>query len=89
VYFRQGKLADAEKTLVKAVDLMSDDPTVHEHLGEVYMKQGKTQEAITQWNASMKAYKEQPASESDPEEVSKVTSNLEAARTKLAQEKKR
>lgn len=89
VYFRQGKLTDAERTLVKAVDLTGQDPTVHDHLGDVYMKLGKTQEAIAQWNASMKGFKEQPASDTDPDEVSKVTNKLDAARVKLAQEKKR
>jgi len=89
IYFRQGKLTDAERTLVRAVDLTGQDPTVHDHLGDVYMKLGKTQEAIAQWNASMKGFKEQPASETDPDEVSSVTGKLDAARVKLAQEKKR
>ena len=89
VYYRQGKLTDAERTLVRAVDLTGQDPTVHDHLGDVYMKLGKTQEAIAQWNASMKGFKDQPASETDPDEVSSVTSKLDAARVKLAQEKKR
>ena len=89
VYYRQGKLSDAERTLVRAVDLTGQDPTVHDHLGDVYMKLGKTQEAIAQWNASMKGFKDQPASEADPDEVSSVTSKLDAARVKLAQEKKR
>jgi tetratricopeptide (TPR) repeat protein len=71
VYFRQGKLTDAERVLVRAVDLTGQDPTVHDHLGDVYMKLGKTQEAIAQWNASMKGFKEQPASDTDPDEVSK------------------
>jgi len=89
VYYRQGKLTEAERILVRAVDLTGQDPTVHDHLGDVYMKLGKTQEAIAQWNASMKGFKEQPASETDPDEVSSVTSKLDAARVKLAQEKKR
>ena len=89
VYFRQGKLTDAERILVKAVDLTGQDPTVHDHLGDVYMKLGKTQEAIAQWNASIKGFKEQPASDTDPDELSKVSNKLDAARVKLAQEKKR
>jgi tetratricopeptide (TPR) repeat protein len=89
VYFRQGKLAEAESFLVKAVDLTGQDPTVHEHLGEVYYKLGKTKEAITQWTASVKAYKEQPATETDPEDLKKVSAELDAARTKLAAETKR
>jgi tetratricopeptide (TPR) repeat protein len=89
VYFRQGKLTEAERILVKAVDLTGQDPTVHDHLGDVYMKLGKIQDAINQWNASMKGFKEQPASDTDPEEVGKVSNKLDAARVKLAQEKKR
>ena len=86
--FRQGKLNDAERTLVRAVDLTGQDPTVHDHLGDVYMKLGKTQEAIGQWNPSMKGVKDQPSTEADPDEVSKVNNKLDAARVKLAQEKK-
>jgi len=89
VYYRQGKLSEAERALVRAVDLTGQDPTVHDHLGDVYMKLGKIQEAITQWTASMKGFKEQSASDTDPEEVSKVSGKLDAARVKLAQDKKR
>lgn len=89
VYFRQGKFTDAERILVRAVDLTGPDPTVHDHLGDVYMKLGKIQEAIAQWNASMKGFKEQSAADQDPEEVSSVSGKLDAARVKLAQEKKR
>ncbi|HEX3747009.1 MAG TPA: tetratricopeptide repeat protein [Bryobacteraceae bacterium] len=89
VYYRQGKLEEAERTLTRAVDLTGQDPTVHDHLGDVYMKLGKTQEAIAQWNASMKGFKDQPVADLDPAEVSSVTSKLDAARVKLAQEKKR
>jgi tetratricopeptide (TPR) repeat protein len=89
VFYRQGKLTEAETALIRAVDLTGQDPTVREHLGDVYFKLGKTQDAITQWTASMKAFKEQPASEADPEELSKVSGKLDAARVKLAQEKKR
>ena len=88
VYYRQGKLDEAERALVKAVDLTGQDPTVHEHLGDVYFKLGKTQDAITQWNASVKAYKEQPPSDADPDELQKVSNKLDAARVKLAQDKK-
>ena len=37
----------------------------------------------------LKGFKEQPASDTDPEEVGKVSNKLDAARVKLAQEKKR
>ena len=65
------------------------DPTVHDHLGDVYLKLGKTKEAIAQWTASLKGFKDQLPSEVDPEEVTKVGTKLDAARVKLAQETKR
>jgi tetratricopeptide (TPR) repeat protein len=89
VCFRQGKLTDAEGLLVKALDRMAQDPTVHDHLGDVYFQLGKTKEAIAQWTASLKNFKDQPPSDVDPEEVSKVGTKLDAARVKLAKETKR
>ena len=49
VYFRLNKLDEAEKSLQQAVALMSHDPTVHDHLGDVLFRKGKTREAIAQW----------------------------------------
>jgi len=89
VYFRQGKLADAEGCLIKATSHLDADPTVHDHLGDVYLKLGKTKEAIAQWTASLKGFKDELASEVDPEEVAKVGTKLDAARVKLAKETKR
>ncbi len=89
VYFRQGKLADAEGCLIKATSHMDADPTVHDHLGDVYLKLGKTKEAIAQWTASLKGFKDELPSEVDPEDVSKIGTKLDAARVKLAQETKR
>jgi tetratricopeptide (TPR) repeat protein len=87
VYFRQGKLNEAETALVRAVD-KSKDPTVHDHLGDVYFKLGKTREAITQWQSSLKEF-QSPKADADPEEVAKVTKKLNDARIRLAQEAKK
>jgi tetratricopeptide (TPR) repeat protein len=86
VYFRQGKLTDAEGALVRAIDRIGTDPTVHDHLGDVYFKQGKTRDAVNQWQASLREYKKS-ASDSDPEDVAKVTKKLDDARVRLAKEK--
>ena len=89
VYFRQGNLADAETALLRAVNRMSKDATVHDHLGDVYLKLGKTKEAIAQWQSSLQVYKGAAAGETDPEEIAKVTKKLESARVRLAQETKK
>lgn len=87
VYFRQGKLGDAEGVLVRALDKIGTDPTVHDHLGDVYFKLGKTRDAVAQWQASIREY-QKSASDVDPDDVAKVSKKLDDARVKLAKEKK-
>ena len=88
VYYRQGKLSEAEGLLQQALD-KGQDPTIHEHLGDVYFKEGKTKEAVAQWQASLKGFQGASPSESDPEEQAKVTKKLDDARVKLAQENRK
>jgi hypothetical protein len=73
--------------LTRAMEKIGSDPTVHDHLGDVYSKLGKTREAAAQWQASLKAF-QAGGSDTDPEEMSKVTRKLDDARVKLAKEKK-
>jgi predicted negative regulator of RcsB-dependent stress response len=88
VLYRQGKADQAEQLLVEALDHMGTDPTVHDHLGDVYYKLGKTKEAIAQWQASVKDFQAAlPTDDNDPDELARVTKKLESARIKLAQEK--
>jgi Tfp pilus assembly protein PilF len=88
VYFRQGKLEEAEQMLTRALDKIGQDPTVHDHLGDVYAKLGKTRDAVAQWQASLKAFHDQPSGDTDPDEMAKVTKKIDDARVKLAKENK-
>ena len=85
-YYQQGKLEEAEVLLVRAVDRIGPDPTVHDHLGDVYSKLGKTKDAIAQWQSSMKDYRSPAGIDAEPEEMAKVSRKLDAARVKLAKE---
>jgi predicted Zn-dependent protease len=85
-YFQQGKLNEAESLLVRAMERIGQDPTVHDHLADVYMKLGKTKEAIAQWQASLKEFNSFAGIDSEPEDVAKVTRKLDAARVRLAKE---
>ena len=85
VYYRQGKLDQAEGLLQRALQSQGD-PTVHDHLGDVYLKEGKIREAIAQWQASLKEFKAQPPSADDPDEVSSVNHKLDDAQAKLARQ---
>ncbi|MGP8247150.1 MAG: tetratricopeptide repeat protein [Bryobacteraceae bacterium] len=85
VYYRQGKLAEAEDLLKRALSHMKD-ATVHDHLGDVYSKLGKTREAIAQWQASLREFQRGFQVDNDPEEVSKVNKKLDEAQARLAKE---
>ena len=85
-YYQQGKFQEAEGLLVRAVERIGPDPTVKDHLGDVYLKLGKTKEAITQWQASVKDFHSPAGVDTEPEEMAKVSRKLDAAQVKLAKE---
>jgi tetratricopeptide (TPR) repeat protein len=86
VYYRLSRYPEAETNLKLALDKMSSDPTVHDHLGDVYLHQGKVKEAIAQWEMALKNWDATSPSEQEPAEVSKVHKKLESARVRLAKE---
>jgi tetratricopeptide (TPR) repeat protein len=88
VYFRLNRLDDAEHALVRALSKsgVGQDPTVHDHLGDVYLKLGKTKDAITQWQASLKEAETDSQTELEPGELAKINKKLEDAKVRLARE---
>lgn len=83
-YYKAGQYAQAEENLHKAIERMNTDPTVHDHLGEVYEKTGKLKMAVLQWERSMTEYAGMLPADAEPEDVQKVQRKLENARVKLA-----
>ena len=88
VYYRQNRLEDAEHALVRALSKseVGADPTVHDHLGDVYLKLGKTKDAITQWQASLKEAETDTQSDMEPGELAQIAKKLEDAKVRLARE---
>jgi tetratricopeptide (TPR) repeat protein len=84
VYFKSGQYALAEENLRKANERSNSDPTVHDHLGEVYEKTGNLKMAVAQWERSMTEYASSLPADADPTDVAKVQHKLENARVKLA-----
>jgi len=84
VYYKLGEYSQAEENLRKANERMNSDPTVHDHLGEVYEKTGNLKLAVAQWERSMTEYAHSLPADADPEDVQKVQHKLENARVKLA-----
>jgi tetratricopeptide (TPR) repeat protein len=86
VQYRLGRLDDAEKNLRRAIEKTPRDPTVHDHMANVLMKQSKIKEAVAQWEASLKEWDSSSPAEIRPDEIARVKKNLEAARVKLAKD---
>jgi tetratricopeptide (TPR) repeat protein len=53
VYFRLGKLDLAEKYLLQAAEIVADDPTVQEHLGDLYSKLGQFDRALRHYRNAL------------------------------------
>jgi len=85
-YFKLGQYALAEETMHKAVAKLKTDPTVHDHLGSVYEKEGKLSLAVAQWERSLAESQKALPADVDPADVAKVQKKLESAKVKLAKE---
>jgi tetratricopeptide (TPR) repeat protein len=88
VYFKMGRLDEAEDNLRKALEKTPRDATVHDHMGDVMLRQAKVREAIAQWEASLKEWEASSPADLEPTEVAKVKSKLEGAKVRLAKEGK-
>jgi tetratricopeptide (TPR) repeat protein len=86
VYFKLGQYELAEENLRQAVERDQADPTVHDHLGDLYEKTGRIRLAAAQWEMSLAQYAKSAAADVEPTDVAKVQHKLETARVKLAKQ---
>ena len=76
-YFKLNRVDEAETYLKKALDRVRKDPTIHEHLGDVYYQKGQYADARAAWELSL-------ANGQDEEETRKVQKKIDDLKVKLA-----
>ena len=85
-YYRLGKYDLAEEDLLKASQKINSDPTVHDHLGDLYQKTGRLKLAATHWERALNEWNRTISAEVDPVDVARVQKKLDSAKVKLARE---
>jgi tetratricopeptide (TPR) repeat protein len=85
-YFRLGKYDLAEENLTRASSHMGKDPTVQEHLGDLYQKTGRLKLAAAHWERAIQEWSKTVAPEVDSESLTKVQQKLDAAKVRIAKE---
>ena len=86
VYFKMGNYTEAEENLRQACDRDSTDPTVHDHLGQLYEKTGRLKLAAEQWELSLKEFAHTLPADAEPGELGRVQKQLDKVRIRLAKE---
>lgn len=83
-YFKQGKYQLAEQNLQRAIMRMPQDPSLHDHLGQVYEKTDRLKQAVSQWEIALAGYRKLNPADYEPADVAKLEKNLESVRMRLA-----
>jgi len=85
-YFKLGKYDIAEEQLLKASQRIGSDPTVQDHLGDLYQKTGRLKLAVAHWDRAVAEWNRTVAAEVDTDALAQVQKKLESAKMKLAKE---
>jgi tetratricopeptide (TPR) repeat protein len=85
-YFKLGKYDLAEETLNKASLRMGSDPTVQDHLGDLYQKTGRLKLAAAHWERAVEEWNKTVPAEQDTDLMASTQKKLDVAKVRLAKE---
>ena len=83
--FKQNRLEEAEKALRRAVERSGHDPTIREHLGDLYQKTGRPALAAREWERSLAEWNRSTPAERDAERMAEIDRKLSSVKHRLAQ----
>src|SRR5580704_9168954 len=85
-YFKLGKYDLAEETLNKASLRMGSDPTVQDHLGDLFQKTGRLKLAAAHWERAVEEWNKTVSAEVETDLLAATQKKLDAAKVRLAKE---
>jgi tetratricopeptide (TPR) repeat protein len=85
-YYKMNRFDLAEPPLEQAARMISDDPTILEHLGHVYLRMGKEKLAVQEWEAALKEWPQATSSDFDAEQAARLQKELDALKVRLAKQ---
>jgi tetratricopeptide (TPR) repeat protein len=85
-YFKLGKYDLAEENLNKASLRMGSDPTVQDHLGDLFQKTGRLKLAAEHWERAVEEWNKTVPAEVDTDLLATTQKKLDAAKVRLAKE---
>ena len=84
VYYRQDKLQLAERYLMRSLEQYGQDPVVHTHLGDVYFKLGRSEQARKHWERGLAEWRKSALADQDRAEMAKLEEKLEKLGVKVS-----
>jgi tetratricopeptide (TPR) repeat protein len=84
-YFKQGKFERARKELERAVARTAYDPTVREHLGDVYAKLGRPAQALAEWSKAQGFWHDAVPADYEAEHVAELNKKISQLKHEMAQ----
>lgn len=86
-YFKMGRYDLAEPPLEAAARLIQNDPTIHEHLGNLYLRMGQPARAQEEWQRALKEWPAAVSSDFDADQAKQLQKQLDELKSHGAHDK--
>jgi len=86
-YYKMDRCDLAGPPLEQAARLMADDPTIHEHLGHLYLRMGKDALAAQEWERALKEWPRAVSSDFDADQAAKLQKELGELKLRLSKQR--
>ena len=86
-YYKQNKLPEAEQWLRKALSFDGHDPTILEHMADVYSKSGQTELAQAEYQKSLDEWHRELPADVEPDRIADVEQKLSSLKRHVAEQK--